>query len=56
MTAGNGQAPTATAAPQAPAAPTVSFTDDRLGNGLRLIMAPATRSPARPGWRTSSST
>ena len=36
MTAGNGQAPTA---------PTVSFTDERLGNGLRLIMS---RDPLAP--------
>src|SRR5260370_641652 len=45
MTAGNGQAPTATAAPQAPAAPTISFTDERLGNGLRLIMSPDPLAP-----------
>src|SRR6195256_2189805 len=36
MTAGNGQVPTA---------PTVSFTDERLGNGLRLIMSRAPLAP-----------
>ena len=36
MTAGNGQSPTA---------PTVSFTDERIGNGLRLIMS---RDPLAP--------
>ncbi|HEY2665411.1 MAG TPA: pitrilysin family protein [Actinomycetota bacterium] len=54
MTAGNGQAPTATtattgptgtAAPNAAAVPTVHFTDERLGNGLRLIMSPDPLAP-----------
>src|SRR5436305_7670530 len=42
MTAGNGQAPTT---PDARPAPTVSFTDERLGNGLRLIMSPDPLAP-----------
>ena len=45
MTAGNGRAPTAPTAPSAQTAPTVSFTDERLGNGLRLIMSPDPLAP-----------
>src|SRR5437763_9878422 len=45
MTAGNGQAPTAPTAPPVPTEPTVRFTDERLGNGLRLIMSPDPLAP-----------
>lgn len=39
MTAGNGQAPMTATTPTTPTTPTVQFTDERLGNGLRLILS-----------------